>query len=370
MEGSERFIYDSSPREKFSRSRSNDVCRLITDQPPAERTGGGETAINSPTISVIGKLLASLPAHPRWFTTCAQHLEPPPARRIRNSPAIVLPSLSRRIETSPQEISLACLPPPLALDPCTPRGLCVCDVRTNERIQPERISFPSARSARAERSGPPPSFATSKLWKSLVGSGLDWRDLRRNLIRGDDKRRKYRPNFPIPIWSGKKFSALFEGFLELAAVRLRRLALAFLINNNVIPLIVIYAPARGAGVRASEVIRTMILAVDVTMIIIVVGKWNHRSYVSLSYFLVCSFISFFVDCRLITCEMSRSWNNRCRYRFCKNTVNIPMNILKIRIIIVIARKCILPRTNRDSANNSEIWKDPRRTDGPNINKSK
>lgn len=52
-----------------------------------------------------------------------------------------------------------------------------------------------------------------------------------------------------------------------------RLALAFLINNNVIPLIVIYAPARGAGVRASEVIRTMgFLAVDVTMIIIVVGK--------------------------------------------------------------------------------------------------
>lgn len=72
MEGSERFIYDSSPGEKFSRSRSNDVCRLITDQPPAERTGGGETAINSPTISVIGKLLASLPAHPRWFTTCAK----------------------------------------------------------------------------------------------------------------------------------------------------------------------------------------------------------------------------------------------------------------------------------------------------------
>lgn len=296
MEGSERFIYDSSPGEKFSRSRSNDVCRLITDQPPAERTGGGETAINSPTISVIGKLLASLPAHPRWFTTCAQDLEPPPARRIRNSPAIVLPSLSRRIETSPREISLACLPPPLALDP---RSLCLR--RTNERIQPERISFPSARSARAERSGPPPSFATSKLWKSLVGSGLDWRDLRRNLIRGDDKRRKYRPNFPIPIWSGKKFSALFEGFLEL--VRLC-LALAFLINNNVIPLIVIYAPARGAGVRASEVIRTMgFLAVDVTMIIIVVGKWNHRSYVSLSYFLVCSFISFFVDCRRITCEI-------------------------------------------------------------------
>lgn len=63
---------------------------------------------------------------------------------------------------------------------------------------------------------------------------------------------------------------MFEGFLEL--VRLR-LALAFLINNNVIPLIVIYAPARGAGVRASEVIRTMgFLAVDITMIIIVVGK--------------------------------------------------------------------------------------------------
>lgn len=36
MEASERFIYDSSPGEKFSRSRSNDVCRLITDQPPAE----------------------------------------------------------------------------------------------------------------------------------------------------------------------------------------------------------------------------------------------------------------------------------------------------------------------------------------------
>lgn len=150
MEGSERFIYDSSPREKFSRSRSNDVYRLITDQPPAERTGGGETAINSPTISVIGKLLASLPAHPRWFTTCAQDLEPPPARRIRNSPAIVLPSPSRRIETSPREISLACLPPPLALDPCTPRGLCVCDVRTNEF---NRNAFPFLPREALERSG-------------------------------------------------------------------------------------------------------------------------------------------------------------------------------------------------------------------------
>lgn len=99
------------------------------------------------------------------------------------------------------------------------RGLCVCDVRTNEF---NRNAFPSFRRSNAKRSsGPPPSFATSKLWKSLVGSGLDWRDLRRNLIRGDDKRRKYRPKFPIPFGRGKKFSALFEGFLELAPVKPR-----------------------------------------------------------------------------------------------------------------------------------------------------